>query len=188
MHYARRTEHNTTEDEEAHLHYQSRRRHCTLFFGTPYSSSSSSLPISTGAPPFLLPIYTRPQISHSFWTPLLHYPSTRGHHKYTPLHIPLFPLPNTTGPHIHTLFLDTPHSNTHLHGGPKIHPFGHPPFIQIPISTGATKIPSFGHPLSTLPIFTEAHLHHSYTHTHIHPSCTTSYGRSNTFDYLSSFV
>ena len=119
MHYARRTEHNTTEDEEeeAHLHYQSLRRHCTLFFfGTPYYSS---LPISTGAPPFLLPIYTGPKF-HTFWTPLLHYQSPRGPHKYTPLHIHLFPLPNTTGPHIHTLFFWTP-------------------LIPIPISTGALK-------------------------------------------------
>ena len=136
------------------------------------------LPISTGAP----------QI-HSF-----------GH--------PIFPLPNTTGPHTtysHS-FLDTPHSNTHLHGGPKIHSFGHPLIIPIPISTGAPKytpldtpyshyqstrgphIHTLWTPLILLPIYTASHIHPFYTNPHITLFALPSYGRSTTFDYLSSFV
>ena len=124
----RLTEHSTTEEEEVHLRYQYRRGHCTLF-GQPFSSSS--LPISTGAPITLslhAPIPTTnlhgATNAHSFfWTPLIPIPISTGAPKYTPYSYYQTP----RGPQIHTLLghpsfqYPSPRrpQNTHLHGGPK---------------------------------------------------------------------
>ena len=131
--------------------------------------------------------------SHSFWTPLIHYPSPRGPTN-TLLWTPLFPLPNTikypsprgpklhsfghplfilpiyTGPQIHTL-LDTPNPIPISMGAPKYTPL-HTPYSYYQSTRGHTFTHS-GHPLIILPIYTEAHIHPSCTQPHIHPFCTT---------------
>ena len=139
MHNGRRTEHSTTEEEEkVHLHYQSRRRHCTLFFGHPFSSS---LPISTGAP-----------LTHTLWTPP--FPTTNLHGA-TNTHSFGHPSSNT---HFHggptnTLLWTPPIHTTKHHGGHTLFFFGHRSSIYQ--SPPRHHIHSFCTPLypSTLPSY-----------------------------------
>ena len=120
MENGRRTEHSATEEEEVHLHYQSRRGQCTLWttlfllttnhHGGHTNTHSLDTPIPTTYlhggttnthsldTPHPIPISTGAPLIHSFGRPL-------------------FILPNTTGATITHSSLDTPHPSTYLHGG-----------------------------------------------------------------------
>ena len=154
-----------------------------LYGGTAHSFGITLLLTTNlhGGTTFLLPIYTRPQINTLFghpssithlhggttntllWTsPYSHYQTPRGHtYTFTLFFFwtPLIPIPISTGALKYTP-LDTPYSFKYQspRGPQKYHPLDTP--YQHYQSTRGHTFTHFAHP-----IFTEAHIHHSSTHT-----------------------
>ena len=116
MHNDRPTEHSAT---EVHLHYQSRRGHCTIWTSPipPHYQSPRGQHSYThfAHPLFLLPISTgAPQIHTLFGHPSSNTPP-HGDTTNTLLWTPYSYYQSPRGPHIHTFGHHSP--NTYLHGG-----------------------------------------------------------------------
>jgi hypothetical protein len=120
MHNDRPTEHSAT--EEVHLHYQSRRGHCTIWTSpippAHYQSPRGQHSYTHFAHPlFLLPISTgAPQIHTLFGHPSSNTPP-HGDTTNTLLWTPPIPTTNHHGGHTFTHSFGHPSPNTYLHGG-----------------------------------------------------------------------